>query len=199
MIRKAFIQNCVLNLYRKLDSIEYPLDPNKILPELPICTRILSYKDLAKKSNSTINDVSLLCGSFSGATHYDASNNRCLILYNSAQNIGRVRWTIFHEFGHICLGHLYMAEAKEIAAGEYRHEYQVLEQEADFFAWNIIAPLPILRLFNVQSAEEVQARFGLSVQAATLHYNRYCRWIEGHIKTAWENDIVSLYRKRGAV
>jgi len=197
LIRKAFVQNRVLQIYRKIESIQFPLNPNLILPLLPIATKTMSYKELALVTSSSINDVSLLCGSYSGATHYDAINNRCLILYNSAQNAGRMRWTLFHEIGHICLGHLNLVEEKEIADGEYRPEYKTLEQEADFFAWNIIAPLPIMRLFNVRSAQDVQSIFGLSLQAASLHYERYLHWMAGHIKTAWENDIVSIYKRKG--
>ena len=188
MIRRAYIQNKVLEIFKQMDTVSFPIDPNSVLPHLPVACRFLSYSTAAQVTGANINTIYAMTGSSSGATQYQPHTNRCLILYNEAQPDGRVLWTKAHEIGHVCLEHLCMAQS-----GSY---YKLFEDEADFFAWNLLAPLPIMRELAIQNPKQVQKRFGLSKQAADLHFARYVRWERGHIKTAWENDVLRTYRNK---
>lgn len=199
MIRKAFIQKQILNLYKKMDRITYPIQPEKLLSYLPQQCRILTYQKMAELSCCSVNDVAILCKSDSGATHLDVEQNRCLILYNSSMNSGRVLWTLCHEIGHICLNHLEVLDEHEIAYMDRHESYSMFECEADYFAWNLIAPLPIMRKMGVKTIAEIQHIFGFSSQAAALQYDRYYKWCRSHIKTAWENNILREFCKKSEI
>lgn len=156
----------------------------------------MTYQMLAELNHCSIDDIAVLCKSKSGATHYDVEQNRYLILYNASMNPGRILWTSCHEIGHICIGHLETIEEAEIAYTDWREPYNQFESEADYFAWNMIAPLPIMREMGIRTVEEVQSVFGLSAQAAALQFDRYTKWCRSHIKTSWENNMLREFRHK---
>lgn len=196
MIRSIFIQRKVLELYKRMDAVSYPIQPEQIIQYIPKDCRILSYQEMAKATGCTVQDIAVLCKSNSGATHYDPDTNRYLILYNSEMNSGRIRWTLAHEIGHICIGHLEVIEDAEIAYTESRGYYDQFESEADYFAWNLLAPLPIMREMGIHSPSEIKSVYGLSNQATALQYDRYTKWCRSHIKTAWENELIRTFRSK---
>ena len=193
MVRRAFIQKKVLGLYRELEKISYPIEPQDLIPLLHIDSRMASYKDTARDIGATTDEIARLCGSNTGATHYDTQNQRCLILYND-DNSRRALWTQCHEIGHIVLGHVELID--KMAGHENRPEYRDYEEEADYFAWNILAPLPVMKELKIKDAEEAYRVFGLSAMAAGIQFERFQRWMEEHRKTAWENDIVKVYKEK---
>lgn len=196
MIRNVFVQRKVLELYQQMDTISYPIQPKLILPCVPKSCRMLTYQKTAKVAGCTVQDIAVLCKSNSGATHYDPDSNRYLILYNASMNQGRILWTLAHEIGHICIGHLEAIEEAEIAYTEQRDSYDQFESEADYFAWNFLAPLPVMREMGIRSESEIRTTYGLSAQAAALQYDRYTKWCRSHIKTAWENNILREFRHK---
>ena len=196
MIRTVFIQRKVLELYQRMDAITFPIQPLNLISCLSQNCRILTYQKMADLNHCPIQDIALMCKSNSGATHYDTEKDRYLILYNSSMNQGRILWTICHEIGHICAGHLEMIEEAEIAYTDWREPYSQFESEADYFAWNVIAPLPIMREMGVRKPSDIQITYGLSAQATALQYDRYVKWCKGHIKTAWENNMLREFRHK---
>lgn len=91
-----------------------------------------------------------------------------VIYYNDTKaNKGRLRWTIFHEIGHIYLGH---------------HDNQdeslsdIEEAEADFFAKNAIAPLPLVHELRCHCAKDIQEAFQTSTEASQNIYDYYNKW-----------------------
>lgn len=195
-MRSVFVQRKVLELYQNMDSVSYPIQPELLLQCIPKSCRILSYQEMAEVTGCTVQDVAVLCKSNSGATHYDPDTNRYLILYNAEMNAGRIRWTLAHEIGHIYIGHLEVIEGAEIAYNEQRGFYDQFESEADYFAWNLLAPLPIMCEMGIRSASEIKATYGLSNQAAALQFDRYTKWCRSHVKTAWENGMLRIFRSK---
>lgn len=193
MIRRAYIQNQILRIFHGMNNISFPINLDDVASLMPTSCRLLSYQTAAKISGCKVDAIYSMCGSSSGATHYHPQTGRCLILYNESQPDGRVLWTQAHELGHVVLEHLCMVNSHPT---KDRWQYQLFEDEADFFAWNLLAPLPIMREYGIQNAKQVQKRFGLSKQAADLHFARYVRWERRHIKTAWENDLVRIFRQK---
>ena len=195
-IRKVFAQQKVLELYQQMSNIEYPIRPDSLLQFLPGDCRILTYQKMAEVSQCTIQDIESMCNSTSGATHYDINTDRYLILYNGSMNSGRILWTKCHEIGHIAMGHLQLLEAGLLSHMEEIAPYPQFEAEADYFTWNLLAPMPILREMSIQTEEEIRRIYGLSTQAAALHHNRYTKWCKSHIKTAWENNMLREFRNK---
>lgn len=195
-MRSVFVQRKVLELYQDMDSVSYPIQPELLLQCIPKSCRILSYQEMAEVTGCT---VQRRCRSMQKQFWSDALRsryNRYLILYNAEMNAGRIRWTLAHEIGHIYIGHLEVIEGAEIAYNEQRGFYDQFESEADYFAWNLLAPLPILREMGIRSASEIKATYGLSNQAAALQFDRYTKWCRGHVKTAWENGMLRIFRSK---
>lgn len=93
------------------------------------------------------------------------------IFYNDLCNVGRQRFTIAHELGHIVLGHLqegqYTMINREPALRDDPEELQ-----ANQFAARILAPACVLHALNVRSAEEISRLCGISHQAAEFRLAR---------------------------
>lgn len=196
MIRNAYIQRKVLEIYQNMDEIVYPVRPKTVLQCMPKDCRILSYREMADATGCSKDEIAAISGSNSGATHYDTGHDRYLIVYNENMNDGRILWTIAHEIGHICLGHINATGASNIAFSDDQNAYSQLESEADCFAWNLLAPLPILRETGIKSANEISIHYGLSKQAATLHFERYQKWCSSHVKTAFETEMIRNFREK---
>lgn len=195
MIRVVYARQKVLELYRRIDKISYPIQPEAYIKVLPKQCRMMSYQRMASVTGCSIHDIAVMCNSSSGATHYDIEQDRYLILYNESMPKGRVLWTQCHEIGHISLDHLSILETKNIAFSDLGDTSQY-ESEADCFAWNFAAPLPVMRELDIQSARDIQTVFGLSSQAAALQADRYAKWNAHHTKTAWENDLLREFRRK---
>lgn len=199
MIRYAYINNQVFNLYAKLPELIFPLNPRKVIDLLPNC-RFMTYRHLAEISHSSIRDVVELCESESGCTHYDTAHQRYLILLNQddgQSNTGRQRWTCSHEIGHIvCNHHLISAQSKLAEHGLLQVVNPEYEAEADYFAATFLAPFPLFQLLNINSPIDVQNKLGLSCEASIYRYKQYLRWKQTRVKTAWENDMARMYRQK---
>lgn len=200
MIRKFYINNLVLKLYSQLPRIKYPLDLNEVLSLIPNC-KLMSYQKFADINHCSVNDVIALCQSKSGCTHYDVETNRYLILVNLAEtsNYGRRRWTIAHEIGHIVCGHHILSAVDRIAENSFAQiNNQDYEIEADYFVTTLLSPLPLFKAFEIQSARDIQNTFGLSAEASDIRLKEYMIWLKNHRKTAWENDIINMYKRKSA-
>lgn len=201
MVRYIFINDLVLQVYCTIPQIKFPIDAKNIINYIPNC-KYMSYQQFAKINNCSINDVIQICESKYGCTHFDASKNRYLILCNQStsnnNNTGRQRWTCSHEIGHILCNHHNISAYNKLSINGLSlnvDNYQ-FESEADYFAATLLSPFPLFSLLNIKSAIDIQNVFGLSKEASIYRYNKYVKWKSNHRKTAWENDIINLYKRK---
>lgn len=198
MIRYNYINRLVLQVYASLDKIVFPINPKDIIKQFLNC-RYLSYQKFAEINGCTVDEVIEVCKSKSGCTQWDMDTNRFLILCNEStenhNNYGRQRWTLFHEIGHILCKHHSLAALEMLSEGNEESNKE-FEYEADYFAATVAAPFPLFKELGVKSVMDIQTVFGLSAEAALHRYDQYMKWQKDHKKTAWENDMVKLYRKR---
>lgn len=119
---------------------------------------ILKHKDpLLLKKHGVEARTSMIKGNDTFLTVYDSS----VIPFT------RVRWTLAHEIGHIALGHLEDFEETAINRGGLSLEkYKVLEDEADFFAAELLEPMPILKKIGAYNTEEIMKICKVSFSAA---------------------------------
>lgn len=200
MIRRAYINNQVLSIYRNLESLVFPINPQDVIKLIPNC-RYLSYQQMAAISDTSIENVIELCESKSGCTHYDISSKRYLILCNQDcgenNNTGRQRWTCSHEIGHIICNHHILSAYDKLAENSLLQitdpEY---EAEADFFAGSLLSPFPLFDQLHITSPIDVQNVFGLSTEASLYRYKRFLRWRCTKIKTSWENDMIRVFKQK---
>ncbi len=126
--------------------------------------------------------LSLLCGEDADILSVNGSYK---IIYNPfIKSRERKRFTIAHEIGHIVLGHFRNDKLRLSRGALSDEEYDIIEKEADFFACEMLMPLPIVKTMGLQKAEEIQEVFRVSKQAA-LNRERDLEWW-GHFKIADE-------------
>lgn len=186
-----------------LPQIRFPLNVQEVINLIPNC-RYMSYQKFAEINHCSIDDVIQMCESKSGCTHYDITQDRYLILCNDStsdnNNAGRQRWTCCHELGHIfCKHHSVSAYSKLSENNLIDVQNPEFENEADYFTATLLAPFPLYKHLNINSALDVQTTFGLSAEASHYRFEQYQKWRRNHRKTAWENDIVNLYRQKGSL
>lgn len=85
------------------------------------------------------------------------------LAYLPSGNSRRDRFTIAHELGHILLGH--------VSPSRIYTPYQ--EEQANIFASRILAPLVLIKHYELRDAEEVGAFFGLSKEASENRLKRF--------------------------
>ena len=90
------------------------------------------------------------------------------IYYNDKLELGRVRFTILHEIGHIVLDHI---EQSDLA-----------EAEANFFAKYLIAPPILVDKIKPIDYTEIKAAFLLSTTCAWNSFDYYQSWKRHHSK-----------------
>lgn len=86
----------------------------------------------------------------------------CIVI-RKTDNIGRLRFTVAHELGHILLGHVGMYE---LVNREPAPNDDPIEQAANVFAIRLLAPACVLWGLNVTSAEQISQICDISLQAA---------------------------------
>lgn len=153
--------------YKKSRDLSWQVLIDNNITELPvkvsqICKKlhipIISYE----KGYEVIEDAGLrdCCEKNDGLTFAGA------IFYNQDCSIGRQRFTVAHELGHILL------HTKGIYNREPSPNDKPVEQEANVFASRILAPACVLWGIGVKSAEEISQICDISITSAKFRMER---------------------------
>jgi hypothetical protein len=101
----------------------------------------------------------------------------------------RIRWTLAHEIGHIVLEHLHLYNETSINRGGLTpKKYKVLEDEADFFAAELLQPITIVKILGCRTQKDVMRVFNVSRKAAANRLTDVEWW--GGKSIATEADYV---------
>lgn len=128
---------------------------------------VITYEEMAINSECSVDTVCKCLGT-DGYSIYNGYNYT--IAYNNTiKSQGRINFTLAHEIGHIILNHHKDFEVTEILQDNFtKEEYKILENEANCFARNILAPAPLVKqmkfwnvLFNLPNY------FGITLKATT--------------------------------
>ena len=142
---------------------QFPVNPFEIINSNN--WGLLTYSEMAKEYNCTIDDVINSVKSKDARTIYNGNNYT--IAYNDFKPKRRILFTLMHEIGHIYLNHLVDFENTEVHRGGLSNdENKVLENEANTFARNTLAPATFVELLNEKSKKAISKYFGLSYLAA---------------------------------
>lgn len=57
MVRSVFIQRKVLELYGRMDTISYPIQPETLLPCVPQSCCVMSYQKTAEVAGCSVQDI----------------------------------------------------------------------------------------------------------------------------------------------
>lgn len=151
--------------------IEFPINPFELIKKFK--WGLLTYEEMAQKCNCTIDDVCKCLGtdgySIYNGTNYTISYN------NKIKSQGRINFTLAHEIGHIILGHHKDFDVTSTLKNNFtKEEYRILENEANCFARNILAPAPLVRTLNIREYYfKLSNFFNLSFKASNTRRNFY--------------------------
>lgn len=117
--------------------------------------------------------VKVLCIDPDGFSRVEANPstgmNQYIIYYNDYAQFERMRWTIFHEIGHIYLGHHDNLDNSNITSEE---------AEANFFAKYAIAPPPLIAITHCNDPSDIASTFCISTEASIYSYDYYMKWLK---------------------
>ncbi len=117
------------------------------------------------------------------------------IIYDDTQSVGRCRFTVAHELGHILLGHT--IEGGYVARASLIGTKPEIEKEADMFAARILCPACVLWALNLHTAEEIAAACNVSHTAAQFRAERmkllYAR--NKFLTSPLEKKVLKSFRK----
>jgi len=162
---------------------QFPIDPRTELGHVPRCGH-MSYDQLAAINHCSHRDVVHACRSINGCTTYDPIKKRYMVYINystcDSLSFRRIRWTTAHEIGHIVCGHfteLIEAGAPDVSPSDVK----LFDEEADYFASCLLAPLPILDFFEMKNPDDIYKHFLLSHPAAQYSMYDLKRYRAGEI------------------
>lgn len=101
----------------------------------------------------------------------DAFSVGKVIFYDDKTSIGRQRFSIAHELGHIVL---HSCGAITVYNREPSPNDDPIEAEANVFSSRLLAPLCVLHYLNVKSAGEISELCDISAAAAKIRFERLC-------------------------
>lgn len=128
----------ILELYKLCDIRSFPINCLAIIRGIGFSVK--TYGELAKTKENLLLLHSVSSDAF---TYFD----KRLIVYNEREYRRRIRFTLMHEVGHIVLD-------------------TDSEDEADAFASEILAPLPIVTRYGHFDVDDICRRFDVSVAMA---------------------------------
>ena len=144
--RYDLAQKVAYDLLHNLGINSLPIRIKSIIREIPNLY-LKKYSTFAKEQNLTTNEVASLVGSEEGALWSRKKGDEYIyvILYNDqVANTERVRFTLAHELGHFMLKHAEQSDSTILNRYSLTHtEHDNLEKEANFFARNLLVPLPL--------------------------------------------------------
>lgn len=135
-----------------------------------VCRLPLDIEQISKQNNWILllfeDNVKIANALIKGKQNKDSDGITCIykgiifIIYKKCSNIGRWRFTIAHEFGHISLLHL-----NKLSNYEY-------EREANMFAARVLMPMCVIKECKAHSATAISNLCGVSLTAATFRAKR---------------------------
>ncbi len=142
------IDRLVYDVHMDYGITSFPVDEKRMASEMGFI--LVSYSDLSEEDKKAMEDIIQtgvhLCSRKRGYPVY-------MIAYNDDTEPGRAKLTVFHEIGHILMGH-----------GSNPTPLQ--EMEADYFAKQMAAPRCLLRFKGHTSVSDIHNSYGLSWDAS---------------------------------
>lgn len=164
------IKFSALSVYRKFGIKTFPVDCMNVLHTYGMKIETYSEQKPAKYKK---------CLTYTG----DAFSLKKKVYYNDMKPVGRIRFSLAHEIGHIALRH-----------GTPRTEEQ--EKEADFFASHFLAPRMVIHYARCKNQNDVAKLFNMSQKAAQYafdDYRRWHRWTVMHKMTALDSAMYAHF------
>ena len=168
-LRRSVHAACSFLLHHDVDRL--PVDVLQLMRQLPKL-RIFTYRDAAAVHHlpgaGAITDA---IGTEDAFTVYDPCSGIHTVFYqDEGRSPERIRFTLAHELGHILLRHMDEFSAMTMTADAS----DALEREADLFAANLLAPVPLMRALRAPKPED-RLIFALSAKSWSVRLETWER------------------------
>lgn len=152
-------------LYKKARNASWQALIDNKIDSLPVnIVRVVQNNGIRLLKNSQANELK---DGESGISIFDGT--QWFIVYDDFQPIGRKRFTVAHELGHIFLGHPLIAG---FHARTTDGRLTQTESEANIFASRFLAPACVLWGLNVHTAADISRICEISAEAAGIRAKR---------------------------
>ena len=143
--RYDFSRKRAYQLLLELDVHSLPINPWDVYRNFADSWKLLKWTEL--RENTDVTDPFFLKAEKADAKTMLRGETYLTVYDDTVLSEGRIRWTLAHEIGHICLGHILILPRHETTGRSTLTEaqYEILEKEADCFAVNLLAPMTIMR------------------------------------------------------
>lgn len=150
--RQKYISNLVSTISSTSNILSFPIKINPVMrcAKKHCCNNLyfIKYTDFASSLGTSIEGAKLQLYSNDGRIMYDNSTNKTYIYYNDTHPKYRIRWNISHELGHLFLNHIHeKLKASKHNLNLSKLRLSEMEEEANYFAKMLIAPLPVVVQF----------------------------------------------------
>lgn len=158
----------------------YPVNIVDLIEKLPN-TLLATYDEFANWIKKDVDFVAKRVAKNNDAFTLNR-NDEFIIVYNSniTENIvERIRFSVAHEIGHILLNHFDTGDSILMRGGLSEGKYKILEDEANKFAQELLAPTFIMDTNN-WNIDKVRDIFDVSKEVAKITLENKCKypWIK---------------------
>lgn len=149
-----------------------PIDLDIIFKKYRRTIKKCTYTKFSSMKGLSIQEICDYFESDLGACAYDRTSERYIVYYNDTKNNkGLDRFTIAHELAHIFLNHHAKTDSDVLLRKRMpEQKYRSLEHEANCFARNLLAPIPLVeRVVDLESGfviRELQEAFNITFHAS---------------------------------
>lgn len=152
----------------------FPVNIDNILSTKKWC--ILTYSQAALDLGISYKKLKHALHDSWGTVSYDGINYS--IMYDDKLCIEAQHFTIMHEIGHIECGHLKSKRCiytkGNVVTQNSESDYKFIENEANCFARNVLAPIFILEEIDyLYNRDDISENFGLSNSASKMRLDMY--------------------------
>lgn len=159
----------VNSFFVKENVTDFPIDPFQTIANNK--WGLITYSEIAEERGVWIEDIINAVQSEDGYTIYDGYNYT-IAFNDTIRSHGRIRFTLMHEIGHIYMNHLVDFQETILTRSTLTEEkYKVLEDEANGFARNVLAPVMIVKQLKYKDPMNLVEYFGLSQSAAKVRFD----------------------------
>lgn len=147
-----------------------PVDPFRIIRKNG--WGLVSFRQLARRMDVPEENLAAAMPSGDGCTVFNG-RHYCIAYNGEIEIFSRVVFTLFHEIGHIVLGHFQDYDCAEPSSPKLR----VLESEANYFASNVMAPSVVIDQCGLCTVERLRCACCMSYDAAETRLLHFKKWV----------------------
>lgn len=180
----------VYGLYKKARNASWQALIDNKIDSLPVdVIKVANDNDIILLKNS---DAKKLMPDEAGIGIFDGE--QWFIIYDDSLPLGRKRFTVAHELGHIFLGHPLVAGFHH--ARTVNPNFPPTENEANIFASRFLCPACVLWGLNLRTASEIANMCEVSAESAEIRAERMAELYkcEKFLTTPLERQVFEQFK-----